>query len=222
KSFDLGVPSLGGLLEPVDRIEPNEAIMMGIGQGPVAWTPLHAAAAYAALARGGVYVDPTLVIDDPRGRQPQRVGMRLDARTVQAALDGLSDVVNAEHGGAHHVNVGGAAGRRVEPIFNAEGVRVWGKTGTAQQNWPTRVVQLDESGRAVLDASGRPVVVEREPGIGTHSWFVGLAGPDDGSGTATPKYSIAVLVEWGGSGSRAAGAIAKQNVHALQAGGERR
>ena len=39
------------------------SVIMGIGQGAVTWTPLHAANAYATLARGGVVRDPTLVRD---------------------------------------------------------------------------------------------------------------------------------------------------------------
>src|SRR5690606_30249776 len=37
------------------------SVIMGIGQGPVTWTPLQAANAYATLARGGLYLSPLLL-----------------------------------------------------------------------------------------------------------------------------------------------------------------
>ncbi len=52
-------PEHGGFVGPLgsDTISPSDAIHMGIGQGPIAWTPLHAADALATLARGGVIAE---------------------------------------------------------------------------------------------------------------------------------------------------------------------
>ncbi|MFZ4574841.1 MAG: penicillin-binding transpeptidase domain-containing protein, partial [Phycisphaerales bacterium] len=78
KAFGLGVgiESEGhiGFIEPGTNSSPNDgsdlatpdAIQMGIGQGPIAWTPLHAANAYATLARRGVAYSPRLILGAPR------------------------------------------------------------------------------------------------------------------------------------------------------------
>ncbi|MCA9306035.1 MAG: hypothetical protein KDA16_05855, partial [Phycisphaerales bacterium] len=57
----------------------------------------------------------------------------------------------------------------------------------------------------------RPVRMDR----GDHSWLVMLVGPEDG----LPRYAIAVITEYAGSGSRVSGPIANQIVHALIAEG---
>lgn len=183
----------------------DEATMMGIGQGPVAWTPLHAADAYATLARGGVRIQPHLIIDP--SRPPKRTETGFDPRAISVALEGLRRSVNEHDGTGNHL----LFDQRSEPIFNAPGVDVWGKTGTAQTS-PT-----------VVDPDGpegpEPKRVVRD---GDHSWFVVLVGPKGGS----PKYSIAVMMEYAGSGGKVSGPIVNQIIHALVAegylpGGER-
>lgn len=197
----------------------SEPLMLAMGQGSVAWTPLHAAAAYAALARGGYYLAPTFIRDDPRGAPRIADDLELDDQAVFLALKGLHEVVNnQQYGGARHIDVG-AGEHRYEPIFNAEGVNVWGKTGTAQQAWPTRIMRYGPDAQPLLDAAGRPTFIERSAGIGSHSWFVGLVGPGSGDGRGRPEYAIAVIVEWGGSGSRCAGPIANQIIHLLKSEG---
>lgn len=106
---------------------------------------------------------------------------------VDAALEGLRQSVEEQHGTGHHITHAGPPPSQ-EQIINAQGVTVWAKTGTAQAN-----VKLH------LD----------------HAWFVGLVGPKHGR----PLFSIAVIVENGGSGGRTAGPIANQIIRALQADG---
>ncbi len=128
---------------------PFATISMAIGQGSITWSPLHAAAAYAALARGGTWLDPVIIRSD---RTP--VQMHLDAAGVELAMNGLRDAVNAEYGTGTNIILG--PGRK-EPIFNVAGVRTWGKTGTA------------EAPPLVLDG-------KRIDGL-DHSWFVVMAAP---------------------------------------------
>jgi cell division protein FtsI/penicillin-binding protein 2 len=172
-----------------------DAMQMAIGQGPVSWTPLHAADSFATLARAGTRLDPVLV----RGaRREQPVDIGLDPRGVRMAMDGLRQAVNGPH----------ATGRTLtfndipEPIFNAPGVQVWGKTGTATAP-PIMGPDPDGPGPATPD------VIEE----GDHSWFVVLAGRD------RPRYAIAVVIDYGGSGGKVSGPIANQIIHALIAEG---
>ncbi|MCX5658137.1 MAG: penicillin-binding transpeptidase domain-containing protein, partial [Planctomycetota bacterium] len=165
---------------------PAEAILMGIGQGPIRWTPIQAAAAYAALARGGKYIPPTYVLQP--APHPQAIDLGLDGRGVQEAMEGLS-LVTSEGGTAHHLSF--LPGREV--IFNCPGVRVLGKSGTADAS-PLRI-----DGKIVRE--------------GAHGWFVGLVRKD---GEAKPRYVVAVVVEYGGSGGNVAGPIANQIIYALR------
>ncbi len=176
---------------------------MGIGQGPVTWTPVHAANAYAALARRGEPRPVSLVRDDPRGSAGPVTGdLPLDARAVDAILEGLRQSIEEEFGTGHHIRYPGG---RVEPIVNVPGVCVWAKTGTAEAPPPP----FD------LDGDGRPDAPRDDP---SHAWFVGLVGPR-GHGPPDPRYAVAVIVEYGGSGGRTAGPIANEIIRALIAEG---
>ncbi|MFG0330142.1 MAG: penicillin-binding transpeptidase domain-containing protein [Phycisphaerales bacterium] len=219
RALDIGVWMNSGVVQDAAMIDGGEQLMLGIGQGPVGWTPLHAANAYAALARGGYFLDPTLVRPTPGDeRERYRADLGLDDLAVHAAMMGLDEVVNNQsYGGARRIDIAGDPDNpNYEPIFNLEGARFWGKTGTAQQNWPRKILAFNPDGAPVLE-NRRAKILEREGGIGAHSWFVGLVGHDPGEGrSARPEFAIAVLVEWGGSGSRAAAPIANQIAFALR------
>lgn len=173
-------------------ISPEDAIQMGIGQGPVTWTPLHAADAYATLARGGFDIAPSLI---RTGEMPVVRNLGLPAWSVRAALDGLHEVVNNPvHGTGEHITYGTVR----DSVFNAEGIDVWGKTGTAT------------SSPLVIDPDGDGPMEKEVVRQGDHSWYVTLVGAG-----GTPEYAIAVVVDYGGSGARVSGAINNQIVHAL-------
>jgi cell division protein FtsI/penicillin-binding protein 2 len=177
------------------------SIIMGIGQGPVAWTPVQAANAYATLARAGRVLDATLIVDDtvrPGGPRTARPDLRLDPAVVARALEGLRRSVMEDYGTGHHIRY---ADRSTEPIINAPGVTVWAKTGTAQAP-PIR------SAPGADDGDGDSAMLD-------HAWFVGLVGPG-ARARAEPQYAIAVIVEYGGSGGRTAGPVANQIILALQ------
>lgn len=173
-------------------ISPAEAVLMGIGQGPIAWTPLHAADAYATLARGGVRLVPTVRQDQPA----RRVDLGWSAGAVGVAMRGLSMAVNDPRGTGHHLSYTTWDGIPVkEPTFNIPGVSVWGKSGTADSGKAS-----EDNPEASLD----------------HSWFVVLVGPAGASG---PTYAVALIVEYGGSGGRVAGPLVNQLLWALRAEG---
>lgn len=172
-----------------------EAVMLAIGQGRFAWTPLHAANAFAMLARHGRQRPPTLlkgVSAEPA--QPDRL---LPPEVVATTLAGLESAVTDSHGTGSRLRYGPGD---YEPIFNVSPLRIWGKTGTAQ----APPMPMD------LDGDGELGVGERIDDL-HHAWFVGLVGEQE------PEYAVAVLVEYGGSGGRVAGPIANQIMHALSA-----
>lgn len=204
EGFGLGIGGeWKGTIGPLDgsgndgsTLSRDEAILLGIGQGPVTWTPLHAADAYATLARGGVRITPTLISRD--GSAPVVQRLDLPSASIRDTLEGLRLAANdPRFGTGYDFTVGGDERDRV---FNAAGVTIWGKTGTA------------DASAIVIDADGPegpdPAVMIRD---GDHSWYVTLAGDESGP----PRYAIAVVVDYGGSGGRVSGPIANQIVHAL-------
>ncbi|MCC6427354.1 MAG: hypothetical protein IT435_11105 [Phycisphaerales bacterium] len=226
RGWDLGIgPEVHGLIgkggKP-DTLEIGDAIQMGIGQGPIAWTPLHAAAAYATLARGGVVIPPTIVQNDPRRRTPDsQTDLGLSPAAIATALEGLRRSANEELGSGHAISFDRNGIRVAEPTFNAPGIRIIGKTGTAtapdlKLRKTTAGDAIDEVGRDD-ESDGVNASTRNRPQdfevvrSGDHSWFVVLAG-NEGD---TPRYAIAVVMEYAGSGARVSGPICNQIVHAL-------
>lgn len=177
-----------------------DCALLGIGQGFLGWTPLHAAEAYATLARGGVRL--TSRIRSDAGAPPQtRIDLKFRPEAVQLALRGLERSVGEERGTGHHITFqapndeGGLTNMR-EVTFNLPNVRVWGKSGTA------------DSGVKATNAADPTTSLD-------HAWFVVLVGPENGQ----PKYAVAVMVENGGSGGRVAGPLCNQVLWQLRAEG---
>ncbi len=195
-----GQPGFMGRLDG-SALEATDAYFLAMGQGPVSWTPLHAANAYATLARGGVTLEPRLL--RATGESQRTVDLQWNKTAVATALEGLRRGVNEDYGTGHHFTTG--EGRR-ERIFNAEGLRIAGKTGTAESG--PIYADTDNDGELDRDADGHLIAVRS----GDHSWTTVLVGPKNGE----YRYAISVVVEYGGSGSRVAGPIANQAVHALQ------
>jgi len=195
-------------------------IILGIGQGPIDWTPVQAANAYALIAREGVVRDATLVRAPRRERTGSsgsassnevnassppsalnasngatREDLEFSPRAVEHMLGGLRQAVEASYGTAHHIQFGDMR----EPMFDIPGVRIHGKTGTAQ----APPLALDTDGDGTTDRVMKGL---------DHAWFAGLVG--DGT-RERPRYAIAVLVEYGGSGGKVAGPVAAQVIRAL-------
>ena len=173
-----------------------ETVSIAIGQGAITWSPLHAAAAYATLARGGLWITPTILATRlATGTAQQEVDLGLDQKSVQLALEGLHQSVTKRYGTGAILR---HAATSNEYIFNVDGVRIWGKTGTAEA--PPFYFSKDEDPIKDLD----------------HSWFVVMASEINNT---KPSVVIVVLVEHGGSGGRVAGPIANQVLHAIVAEG---
>jgi len=182
-----------------EKSGPSDAYQMGIGQGPIAWTPMHAADSYATLGRAGIKIRPRLRADSPT----IITDLHLDPAAIDQALKGLERAVTEDVGTAHHITVLSLQGERREDIFNVRsepGIHIWAKSGTADAT--ALVSETDEQG-------GKRVLRD-----GDHAWCVCLCG-DESSGSARPKYAIAVVCDYGGSGGRVSGPIANQVVRQL-------
>lgn len=163
-----------------------ETVSISIGQGALTWSPLHAAAAYATLARGGFWRSPTLV----QGNSQNTNNLYLNQEGVRLALSGLRDSVTKNYGTGTHLKIN----TRKEPTFNVDGIKIWGKTGTAEAP-PYKKDNVE------------PLIED-----GRHAWFVVMASS---LGKTHPSVVVVVLVEHGGSGGLTAGPIANQVLHAL-------
>ena len=182
---------LGRIQAAGDRSAP---VFLGIGQGPVAWTPAHAANAYATLARRGVVIRPGVFLDRT-DRGQAHTNLHLAPIAVSKALEGLRQSVSERHGTGNHLTLEDGV---QEPLTAVPGVHVWAKTGTAQ----APPLKIDNNKDHVADVRVRT----------DHAWFVGLVGNE---GEHRPRYALAVLLEYGGSGGKTAGPIAAEIIRAL-------
>lgn len=193
------MPSLDGNNAPGRSLNLQNAIQMGIGQGPIAVPPLQVAAAHAALARGGYYLSPVLM--ETRRNQQREMDLRLPPAAVSSALKGMYDSANAAYGTGHHL-----PGPGQEPIINCPGVVIRAKTGTASA--PTQFLDANNNGK---QDEGEKILRQ-----GDHSWFICHVQKP---GTERSSFIVCVLVEYGGAGGKVAGPIANQVIWALKAEG---
>ncbi|MCH2202477.1 MAG: hypothetical protein MK102_10950 [Fuerstiella sp.] len=78
-----------------------------------------------------------------------------------------------------------------------------GLTATVEQPYGTGYSSVRLSGVSVAGKSG---TAETSPGKPDHAWFAGYLPAD------TPRYAFVVVLEHGGSGSRAAGPVAREMI----------
>ncbi len=145
-----------------DEWVPGDTYHMSIGQGAVLATPVQVASLTNALATGGTFYRPHVVrsIVDSDGRVVREVGaeitrkVALKPETLAAMKDGMMAVMETP---------------QARP-YNNLGIRVAGKTGTAEYAAP-------KDGSAIGP---------------THGWFTAYAPAED------PRVSVTVFVEHGG------------------------
>ncbi|MBC7784631.1 MAG: hypothetical protein H7144_12405 [Burkholderiales bacterium] len=194
-------------------LQRSESWFTAIGQGHVSATPIQIANLAATIARGGIWVRPTLL---PRRAfvAGDRVDLGLNADAVHEARRGMINVVNGL--------AGTGTGARMDAILVA------GKTGSAQSA-PLRIQRVDSSGLKVLDQRGRemwnPITPgtraainplapwyrasgENEEKVSSHAWMMAFAPAD------RPTIAIAAMVEYGGGGGTAAGSVIKATLEA--------
>jgi len=160
----------------------GETISIGIGQGYNAYTPIQLAQAVAALAANGALYRPRLVshVDNLRTGERRHLEPQL-VRDIGLRPENVEFVKRAMAG----VNLEGTGAR----VFAGAQYTSGGKTGTAQVIGMKQNEKYDEK-----------KVAERHR---DHSLFIAFAPLE------SPKIALAVLVENGGFGSRAAAPIAR-------------
>ncbi|MEQ8196301.1 MAG: penicillin-binding protein 2 [Rhodospirillales bacterium] len=165
----------------------GETLIAGIGQGFMLATPLQLAVMTARLANGGFAVTPRLTravaYSDALApvSQAEFPGIGVSAQNLNIIRQAMARVVNEP---------GGTAFRsRIRPEEFAMG----GKTGTVQ----VRRISKAEREQGVRKNEDLPWEVR------DHALFVGFAPVDN------PRYAVAVVIEHGGGGSKAAAPIAR-------------
>ncbi|MEM6943566.1 MAG: penicillin-binding protein 2 [Pseudomonadota bacterium] len=160
----------------------GDTLNAGIGQGFVLATPLQLAVMTGRIATGRM-VMPRLV--RARGGSPIGVDapedLGLAEQHLRAVRTGMFEVVNGRRGTARRSRI-------VDDSFTMAG-----KTGTSQ----VRNISAAERARGVFRNEDLPW--HRRD----HALFVGYAPAEN------PRYAVAVIVEHGGGGSKAAAPIAR-------------
>jgi penicillin-binding protein 2 len=165
---------------------PGETLITGIGQGFTLATPLQLAMAAATLSTRGVRLRPQIVLR--RDDSANQSSMDLVPETLDTIAPNLETnwqtVINAMADVVHGPK--GTARR----IGVGATYRIAGKTGTAQV---FGIAQNEEYDEDKVDKKLRD-----------HALFIAFAPVDN------PRIALAVLVENGGSGSKAAAPIARK------------
>ena len=116
------VPAKNDVFTPEKfTLQNREKKLFGIGQGNLRATPLQVANAMAAIARGGMYKPPRLFLDDDTQDQ---IPLNISPQTLDIVRDGMGAVVS-EYGGTAYEQFAHAG-------FAAQGIKVFGKTGSTE------------------------------------------------------------------------------------------
>jgi penicillin-binding protein 2 len=161
---------------------PGETISIGIGQGYHSYTPLQLAQAMAMLATGGTMYKPRLIAHVDNPRSGERREMPAEAlHTVALRRENVEFIKRSMAG----VIKEGTAARAFAGITYTAG----GKTGTAQ------VIAIKQN-----EKYEEAKVAERHR---DHSLFIAFAPLE------SPRIALAIVVENGGFGARAAAPLAR-------------
>jgi len=187
----------------------GETLINGIGQGYILTTPFQLCLMTAQLANGGYKIKPTVVANENK-ESIELIKLRMAEKERAIKMGNLvSDffetdenlynplfrnqenikfVLNAMFKSTNEVMGTSFSSRIDDPKY-----RFAGKTGTAQVKKIT-----DEERELDLDIEQIPYF-QRD-----HAWYVAF-GPYE-----KPRYALSILVEHGGSGSKAAAPMAKK------------
>ncbi|MBK1724214.1 penicillin-binding protein 2 [Thiocystis violacea] len=163
---------------------PGETLIVGIGQGAFLATPIQLAAATAAMANHGHYIQPRLAYASRIPGAPTAQKLPEVNRQIDVGNPGYWDLIIGYM--AQVVESGRGTAKRIR----SKDYRIAGKTGTAQ----VFTVGQKES----YSASKTP---ER---MRDHALFIAFAPVED------PRIAVAVIVENGGHGGSTAAPVARQ------------
>jgi len=175
------IPSTAWKMERFgEDLLPGDALNTAIGQGYVTATPLQLATMVSRIANGGTAITPHIV---------RRIGAGGVASPSAEPLEVSPASIALVHAGMDAVvnAAGGTAGRS---RLKGPGMRMAGKTGTAQ-------VRGAKAAGGTLRGNAVPWHLRN------HALFVAFAPVE------APRYGIAVVVEHGQGGSKAAAPVAK-------------
>ena len=111
-----GSQTTGG---PLRQLLAAELRQMAIGQGKIAVTPLQVANTMATIARGGVYVPPSLTAQ--QARDASSIDLQINPKHIKLVINAMEAVVHQSEGTAYRVSQ-----------LHKTGLRIAGKTGTAE------------------------------------------------------------------------------------------
>lgn len=171
---------------------PGETLIVGIGQGSFLATPLQLAAATAAVANRGHFIQPRVARAAQASGASSAEPLPLVSRPIEVGnaqhwerlVAAMSEVVEGEKGTARRIR---------SPDF-----RIAGKTGTSQ------VFSLGQG--QTYNAKTIPKHLQ------DHALFVAFAPVED------PRIALAVIVEHGGSGGATAAPVARRVLDAYLGG----
>ena len=166
----------------MQRWYPGETISIGIGQGYNSYTPIQLALATAVLVNGGTVYRPRLIsgVNNPRSGEQREVPPDV-VRKFPLKRDNV-EFIKRSMAGVIKEGTGGRA-------FNGATYTAGGKTGTAQ------VIAMKQN-----EKYEEAKVAERHR---DHSLFIAFAPLD------SPRIAIAIVIENGGFGARAAAPVAR-------------
>jgi len=225
KNFGLGTPVLEGLMEEKKGVVPNtkwkkenigrswylgETLHSGIGQGYFLTTPLQLCLMTAQIANGGYKIKPRIILGDEsfedletfiqNKKLPENdfgvlenIISKLKYKTLFKNQENINFVKQALFAATNEPQGTSYGSRLREEKFIFAG-----KTGTSQ-------VKKITAQQRELEIKNEDLPYEQRD----HALFVAFAPFEE------PRYSISVLVEHGGSGSKSAAPIAKKVIKKL-------
>ena len=202
--WNVSQPAVGRALAPVEatvalypRERPYDLGLIGFGQGYAGqMTPFHMALVAAAVANlEGKVMKPKIEYDRPPEVWAQ-------ATTPERAAE-MRRIMGLVAGGSQ-----GTATSVLAPV-HAQGIITGGKTGTAEKQVPLydkRTGEMLTEKKVERDRRGNPIreytVPKLDPEFRIDSWYLSIAPLD------RPQLAIAVIIEGGGYGAKAAAPVA--------------
>lgn len=209
------------------RHRASDAWNFAIGQGEVGATPLQAANVAATVASG--YWAPVRVAYDDAGHAlgaaPEAARVFSESH-VRVARRGMWRVVNDPHGTAPRAKLDSTdfelcgktgSAQAVQRVISKRYAFAWPdgrRESVTAQSLEDALATFGEDQPRLVDAHIAELFPRMEEGesVPSHAWFIGYTQPRKTAAGAVPQgpvYAISVLIEYGGSGGRVAGPVAK-------------